>query len=255
MDPADGTDPADFYTGLVADLYSPLKMGSNDPDAYAELIADRGEPALELGCGDGDPMLELLRRGLDVTGVDSSADMLERFRRAAELEGLVARLHQQRMEDLDLPSTYRTIFLAGPTFILLLDDDTALRALAAIRRHLTPDGTALVPLWVPPPAAPASLGSTKESVAEDGAVLGCTTVSQNRDEDRRVQDTLLRYTWQHAGESASTERTWSLHWHTPAGFAALAERAGLLVESVLAPDGGHPTPDAEDFTFRLRPAR
>ncbi|MGO1972505.1 MAG: class I SAM-dependent methyltransferase [Propionibacteriaceae bacterium] len=247
-------DAADFYTGLIADLYAPLKMGSNDPGVYADLLAERGEPALELGCGDGDPMLELLRRGFDVTGVDSSPDMLERFRRAAEREGLAPRLHQQRMEDLDLPLRYRTIFLAGPTFILLPDDATALRALVAIRRHLTPDGTALVPLWVPPPAAPADLGSTKESVAEDGALLRCTTVSQERDEARRTQNTLLRYAWQGAGESASTERVWSLHWHTPDGFADLAERAGLRVESLLGPDGSPAGPKAEEFTVRLRAA-
>ena len=34
-------------------------------------------------------------------------------------------LHQQRMEELDLPRRYRTIFLAGPTFTLLPDDDAA----------------------------------------------------------------------------------------------------------------------------------
>ncbi|WP_407061585.1 methyltransferase domain-containing protein [Actinomadura napierensis] len=38
---------------------------------------------MELGCGDGDPLLELRRRGLDVDGVDSSADKLERLGRRA----------------------------------------------------------------------------------------------------------------------------------------------------------------------------
>lgn len=35
-------------------------------------------PAQELGCGDGDPLHELRRRSLEVDGVDSSADVLER---------------------------------------------------------------------------------------------------------------------------------------------------------------------------------
>ncbi|MFM7617915.1 MAG: SAM-dependent methyltransferase, partial [Actinomycetes bacterium] len=57
-----GTEPADFYTGLVADLYAPLRSVVPDPDPYARFIARTGTPALELGCGDGDPLLDLRAR-------------------------------------------------------------------------------------------------------------------------------------------------------------------------------------------------
>jgi hypothetical protein len=56
-------DPAQFYTGIVAELYTPLRSATPDPDIYARFIGVVGEPALELGCGDGDPMIELRRRG------------------------------------------------------------------------------------------------------------------------------------------------------------------------------------------------
>ena len=69
-----------------------------------------------------------------VDGVDSSADMLDRLRASAAARGLSVTVHQQRMEDLDLPRRYRSIFLAGATFTLLATDDLALRALRAIRR-------------------------------------------------------------------------------------------------------------------------
>ena len=73
-------DPADFYTGLVVELYSPLKSGHEDPERYARFVLDSGEPALELGCGDGDPLLALRALDLDVEGVASSTDMLARCR-------------------------------------------------------------------------------------------------------------------------------------------------------------------------------
>lgn len=76
-------EPADFYTGIVADLYKPLKSTVRDAMPYIRLIEEYGEPALELGCGDGEPLLDLRRHGLDVEGVDSSADMLARCRRSA----------------------------------------------------------------------------------------------------------------------------------------------------------------------------
>jgi hypothetical protein len=52
------------------------------------------------------------------------------------------------MEDLGLPRRYRTIFLAGPTFNLLPDDETASAALRRIRAHLADGGVAVVPLFI-----------------------------------------------------------------------------------------------------------
>lgn len=48
-------DPADFYTGIVAELYGPLKSFSQDPEPYAAFIRQAGMPTLELGCGEGRP--------------------------------------------------------------------------------------------------------------------------------------------------------------------------------------------------------
>lgn len=101
--------PADFYTGIVAEIYAPLKSQTWDPGRYAEFIRDQ-EPALELGCGDGDPLIALRQRGLKVDGIDSSADMLERCRHNAAEVGTPVTVWHQAMESLDLPRRYRSIF-------------------------------------------------------------------------------------------------------------------------------------------------
>ena len=244
--------PADFYTGIVADLYHRLKSTSPDPEPYARFIRQHGEPALELGCGDGEPLLDLRRRGLAVQGVDSSADMLQRCRRAAAAAGLDVVLHHQMMEELDLPGRYRSIFLAGPTFTLLPDDDAALLALQAIRAHLAADGAALVPLFIPAPHPEHSFAQVREARAEDGAHLRFSFVSEERDEGSRTQRTVLRYERHTAAESTVVDRTWTLHWHTQAGFRDLATAAGLQTAAV--GDGtGRPAPaDASSFAFLLR---
>ena len=246
--------PADFYTGLVAELYGPLKSANTDPALYAALVRRYGEPALELGCGDGEPLLDLRRQGLDVEGVDSSADMLARCRAAATEAGLDVVLHHQRMEALDLPRRYRTVFLAGPTFTLLPDDATAAAALRAIRRHLTDDGAVVVPLFLPRPTDPADLGRTREARADDGALLRFSIRSEERDEQQRTQRSVLRYERLDGDEHTVLDRTWTLHWHDREGFRALAAEAGLTTEAVVDP-AGRPVPaDAHAFIFLLRPA-
>src|SRR4051812_38545598 len=178
----DASEPADFYTGLVSDLYRPLRSSDPDPEVWARLCEAIGPPALELGCGDGDPLLDLRARGLDVEGLDSSPDMIERCRAAAAARGIDVVLHRQPMQTMALNRKYRAIFLAGPSFNLLPDDDTTRAALARIREHLAPDGTALIPLFIPPAVPASELGRARETVAADGTVLRFTALAEHRDE-------------------------------------------------------------------------
>lgn len=255
----ENTDPSSFYTGLVSELYRPLRSGEPDPDPYARFVEAVGQPALELGCGDGDPILELRRRGLDVEGVDSSADMLDRCRVRAADEGIDVVVHHQRMEDLDLGRRYRSIYLAGPTFTLLPDDDTASRALARIRDHLDPDdGGALVPLFVPPPIPPAEIDHVREAVDADGSTIRFTITAVTRDEPGRRQEAITRYERVQHGDHAGhvvLERPWLVHWHTQEGFRALAADAGLETVAVLGADGQPADPAATDVAFWLRARR
>jgi SAM-dependent methyltransferase len=243
-----------FYTGLVAELYGPLRSAVPDPAPYARFVERHGEPGLELGCGSGDPILALRERGLDVDGVDSSADMLAICRARAHAQGLTVDLYEQAMESLDLPRCYRAIYLAGPTFNLLADDETARAALECIRAQLAPDGAALVPLFLPAPTPEEQLGFTRDHVTEDGRVQRVSAVSETRDEDRRLQTTVLRYESTHDGVTEVLERPWQLHWHTQDGFADLAAAAGLTITAIRDPSGGVAAADATAFAFFLAPA-
>ena len=245
-------DAADYYTGIVAEGYAVLKGTHFPADRYADLIAASGEPALELGCGDGDPLLELRRRRLDVEGVDSSADMLARCAQRAAQAGLEVVTHRQRMEDLDLARRFATIFLAGPTFTLLPDDDLALRALAAIREHLTEGGIAEVPLWIPPPSE--DLGTARHTETEHGTTLKFTPLTEQYDAAHRTRTTHVRYERvdpQKPDAVEVAERDWVIHWHTRESFATLAEVAGLEVVSMTDLDSGGVTGDEDQFEVTL----
>lgn len=165
------TDAAQFYTGLVADAYAALKSTTFAAQRYVQFVGECGEPALEIGCGDGDPLLDLRAAGLEVDGLDSSADMIQRCRVRAARRGLAVRLHTQTMEEMETGRRYRSIYLAGPTVTLLPDDDAALRALERIRAHLSDDGTALIPLWIPAPTTATDLGAGRCAPRQG---CGCT---------------------------------------------------------------------------------
>ena len=251
----DGQEPPQFYTGLVAELYAPLRAaGVPDPEPYAAFITASGEPALELGCGQGDPLLALRARGLDVEGLDASADMLARLRLRAEADGVEVVVHHSTIEAMELRRHYQSIFLTRPTFNLLPDDDTAWHALERIRAHLEPGGTVRIALFAPERTERGALGTARPHITDDGAEMSVTPVSETRDVANRVQITTLRYELRTAeGDVRVEERPWLIHWYTQDGFRALAEEAGLRVSEVRAPDGSPAATEATDVVVWLEP--
>jgi hypothetical protein len=244
--------PADFYTGIVVDVYGPLRGSVPDPRIYAGFIGVWGEPALELGCGGGDPLLTLRTDGLDVEGLDSSADMLAKLRRTAADLGVDVTVHHSTIEQMDLGRTYRSIFLAGPTFNLLPDDAAVASALERISEHLDPAGAALIPLFIPTPVPDRHLGIVREHVDDRGRTLRVSAIATERNETTRCQTTVLRYEVVDGDDSQVLERPWVIHWHTQQGFRELAVDAGLHVSAVLATDGSPAPHDAAEFAFVLR---
>jgi hypothetical protein len=220
--------PAEFYTGIVPEVYGALRGTHFGTDRYRTFIEDEGSPALELGCGDDGPFFDLANEGFDVEGVDSSADMVRGGRQRLESHGLTTPIHHQRMEDLNLDRQFASIYLAGPTFNLLADDVTALRALHGIAKHLFPGGTALVPLWTPPPTAPEQYGLLR--TAKVGEVAARYVVeSEDYDVANRTRTTTVRYELGSGAAAIVEHRDWTIHWYEQDRFRRLAADAGLNV--------------------------
>ena len=221
-----------FYTGLVAEMYDPLVSYRAPVSFYADFIRDKGEPALELGCGTGHPLLSLVGQGLAVEGLDSSRDMLVRCEAKAQAQGVRVTLHQQEMQSLTLPTRYRTIFLAGPSFMVLPDRADAERTLQRIYHHLEPGGRAVIPLYVPPLSPEAGVATdewrSRETIrAADGATLRFSE-KFHYEVSRQLRVATLRYEVIQKGETIqSEERPWVLRWYSQQEFRQLLLRAGF----------------------------
>lgn len=247
-------DPTRFYTGLVARLYDPLVSYRATADEYAPFLDRSGTPALELCCGTGVPLLELLARGYDVEGLDCSPDMLALCRESAARAGLRPTLYEQALQEMRIPRRFRAIFLAGASFTLIGGDDVARSALARIHEHLLPGGSVLIPLTIPAPAAGASqLGQTREQRHDDGALLRVEIAETRVDPEAREVHTVLRYERiPPDGATERVERTLVMHWWEQDRFASMLREAGFERIAALAPGGGRAAPDATTFVFVAR---
>jgi SAM-dependent methyltransferase len=241
------------YRGLVAEAWDLFRGDTSDwPDRlfYLELIRAEGEPVLDVGCGTGRLLLDYLSLGIDVDGVDVSAEMLALCRaKAAEL-GLTPTLHLQSMEELDLPRRYRTILVPSSSFQLVLDPDDARRAMRRLAAHLAPGGALLLPFM--------RVGGdhewTGERVRADGAVVRRRHVSRY-DPETQLEETDETYELIVDGEVVAQER----HVRAPATreytldqALALLDESGLTVERVLEGFTHEPYAGGEIFTILAR---
>jgi len=223
-------DAAHFYTGLVADLYRDLRGERPDAEMVERFVRRHGEPALDLGCGDGDPILTLRAAGIDVEGLDASPDMLRRCALAAAEHGLTVTLHEARFEAMALGRTYRSIYAATSNWNLLPTDDHLRAAFRALRSHLHPDGAALLTFFVPERRADVT-GWSKRRVLDDGTEVAVTVLCVQRDEVARTEITRLRYERVRHGDTERVDRDWCIHWASPSALAEMAANAGLAVRS------------------------
>ena len=248
---------SEFYTGLVAEMYDALVSYRAPVAFYAALIRKSGEPALELGCGTGHPLLDLVEQGLNVHGLDSSRDMLVKCEAIARSRGLRVTVYEQEMQTFALPTRYRTIFFAGASFMLVADTADAERTLERIYDHLQPGGQVIIPLYVPPRSPEAKNAGdewrTRESLRpSDGATLRVSE-RYHYDESHQLRVSTLRYEVVKEGAVVqAVERPWLLRWYSQSGFRRLLHNAGLETDAVLGENGRSAAADAVSFVFIAR---
>ena len=84
-------------------------------DYLCTLLAHLGHASgltLDLACGTGSLTVELAKRGMDIYGIDGSADMLSVARQKAAESGLDLLFLCQKMQKLDLYGTVDTVICA-----------------------------------------------------------------------------------------------------------------------------------------------
>lgn len=138
------------YRDLVAETYDIWFSGETfeDTEFFRRVMNELPGPALEVGCGTGRLLIPYLQDGLEVEGVDSSADMLAICRRKAEQLGLSPILHRQYMQELDLSRQYQTIYVPFGSFMLVSERMGAIETLKRFHAHLAPGGQVLLTTYL-----------------------------------------------------------------------------------------------------------
>jgi len=149
-------DHISFESAELAAIYDAIYGDRDDAGFWQAMAAAAGGgPILELGCGTGRVLLPLARAGYEITGLDLSAEMLERCRAKLQAEppkvGDRVRLLQVDMTSFDL-GRFAAIICPFAGFQQLRTVEQQLACLERCHAHLLPHGRLVLDLPNPDPA-------------------------------------------------------------------------------------------------------
>jgi SAM-dependent methyltransferase len=136
------------YGDRIAEVYDTL-YEAVDISPMIDFLASRAGPgpALELGIGTGRVALPLLRRGVEVHGIDASAAMVEQLR--AKEHGDEIRVVLGDFADCAVQDKYPLIYAVFNTFFALLTQEAQVRCFTAVAEHLADGGAFVIETFVP----------------------------------------------------------------------------------------------------------
>ena len=131
---------APIYDALMAVI--PYRRWVADILRYATRYRPHRRAVLDVGCGTGSAAFVMADRGLDVVGIDASAEMIAEARRKAHGREN-PRFLVSRMEELDLPDRFDLAVSLFDSVNYVTEPADLQEAFRRIHHHLQPDG-----LWI-----------------------------------------------------------------------------------------------------------
>ena len=108
----DDVDVVTWHYGLIAKWWALFNLDGPEIEFFRPFV-EAGQPALDAACGTGRLLVPWVAAGLDVDGVDASADMIAGCREAAQRVGRNPTLYVQPLHRLELPRRYGAIIVCG----------------------------------------------------------------------------------------------------------------------------------------------
>lgn len=208
------------YGTAFAEHYDTWFGALADTDDTVEFLAELAGsgPVLELGIGTGRVALPLRARGIPVSGIDASAEMVAQLRARPGGERIPVTIGD--FSRVPVEDTFSLIYLAAGTFFELPTQDDQLRCFAAVARRLAPGG-----LFVFDANLPEALFATQST---NGQVL-TTTGDELVVRYRRLDPAAQRYVSHYVIVSDGSTRHMkvSFRYAAPGELDLMAQLAGL----------------------------
>jgi SAM-dependent methyltransferase len=240
----------------VYDIDKPIGHSFGDVEFYLQRLKSCTGRVLEPAVGTGRVMIPLLEAGIEVEGVDNSAEMLAICRARCAERGLQPVLQERDMRSLSLPERYEAIIIPAGSFLLIERREESLGALKRFREHLLPGGRLILDLELQTDFRMGTISTgTVQTPQGETITVESNVVEVNFLEQYSVSH--LRYEKWRDGELLRTEmQRFAGRWYGLEEYELVLKSLGFS-EVVVSADyeyGKRPTRADQTFTFEARRA-
>jgi len=218
---------ATTYGAAFADVYDAWYQGISDVDATVATLSDlaAGGPVLELAVGTGRLAVPLAAGGVDVTGVDASAEMLAQLAER-DPDGTVTAVLGDMVADLP-DGPFALAFVAYNSLFNLTSAESQQACFAAVAARLAPGGRFAVEAFVPDEPFREGDDVSVRTLTADTVILA---VTRNRAADQSIHGQFVELTNSVGGQGGVRLRPWAIRYATVAELDGFAAAAGLALE-------------------------
>ena len=222
----------------LADLYDAdyeaLRTPSGDVDFYVEEARNAGGPVVEFGCGTGRVLVPTAEAGVEITGVDSSRDMLDKARENLNGRGVTAELRLGDMLEHVVGKKFSLVTIPFRSLAHIIETEDHIRLFRNMRRHLAPGGRLVFDHFQFNPKFLGSSGQERLEMdrEEDGRRIRRYGTSRP-DLSTQVSDIFLRWEIEDAeGRIERRECRFRMRWFYRFEVEHLLARCGLGIETI-----------------------
>ena len=231
---------------LYAQLYDArVPDWDGEIDFYQELIGHsplKTQGILEVACGTGRVALRLAKDGTEVTGFDISPELLEIARKKSSGISNVNWVLGD-LRTFEIGKKFGFVISHGHSFQFMTTPDEQVMCLEHIKRHLVPDGLAVIHIDYQDFGWLADLVNQKEPVYEKSDVLIHPTTSEKFrrsfawEFDSYTQTATVTTNWEQVNENGDVVQVWEmeparLHCIFPFEMEHMLKRVGFSIEAV-----------------------
>lgn len=139
------------YKTLSAEVYNidkPIGSSFGDVEYYKERLKNCTGEILEPATGTGRILIPLLESDLNVTGFDSSVEMLDICKKNCLDRNIAANVFNDTMENFKLDREFEAIIIPTGTFLLIHERHYSIRALENFYNHLQEGGRLIIDIFI-----------------------------------------------------------------------------------------------------------
>ncbi len=203
--------------------------------------------------GSGRVIIPLLEAGLNVDGVDYSAEMLASCRQRCKERELNPSLYQSDLRELSLPYKYEAIIIPAGSFLLIENREDSIQVIKKLYEHLETGGKLILDLFLPEDNLQVGgYEGTSTFHTSNGDIITMEGKLVEFDFLNQYKVSYVKYEKWRKGELVQSElQRFALRWYGVEEFKLVLEKIGFskIVISANFIEGKQPTNSKQQIVY------